>query len=471
MAVTARAPIDTHLGRDPAGSLLVEQVAARELAERFGTPLHVISETRLLANLGRIRDAFASQWAPGVDVYFANKSNPSLAVRRVLANAGAGGDCNGLHELRAALIGGTPPGRMVLNGNNKEDEAIAVAVQLGIHVNIDDLDEIARVAAHAECVGRTATVGLRVKPDLAPFGERRSEMFDITVQAYRDMTKWGLEPDAAEDAVRRIAARPELELTAVHCHFGRHLADPAMFELVSPGLAALIGRLRDATGFVPRSVAIGGGFTQGRDPFFRKPAPGGPWPRPSDVFVEPIETIAGRFCQSFAAELDTRGLPHPTLRIEPGRFVTASAGVTLTRVGTVKRGSQRTWVMVDAAVTQIGMSRSPRDAHAIVTVDEPAGEERICDVVGPLCVPDLIMDQGPLTEVAPGALLAILDTGSYADGEASNANALGRPAVVLVCGAGAELVRRRETFADVFARDEIPPRLLVEPGATPWHGA
>jgi diaminopimelate decarboxylase len=132
----------------------------------------------------------------------------------------------------------------------------------------------------------------------------------------------------------------------------------------------------------------------------------------------------------------------------------------VTRVGTVKRSTDRVWVEVDAAITHLGMSRSPTDAHALTPVHTRTRPEELVDVVGPLCVLDLIAEQAPLERMEPGELLAILDTGAYADGEASNANSIGRPAVVLVCGEQADLIRRRETFADVFGRDEIPPRLL-----------
>jgi diaminopimelate decarboxylase len=461
LPLTAAERIDSHLARDEGGRLLVENVPAGELAERYGTPLHVVSETRLRENYRRIRDAFGSRWPAGVDVYFANKSNPALGVRRILAQEGAGGDCNGLHELQAALIGGTPAGRLVLNGNNKQDEAIRVAVSVGAHINVDDLDEIERIAETARALGRRARVGLRVKPELEAFGDRRSDFMDVTVRRYRELTKWGLEPAAAETAIRQIQGIPELHLTTLHYHLGRHFAEPAMFALVAPGLGALLGDLRDRTGWMPSFLAVGGGFTQGRDPFFRRPAPGQPWPTASDCFVEPIESYAEQFCEALAAELGARALPQPTLRLEPGRYIAASAGVTLTRVGTVKRGSSRTWVMVDTCVTQIGMSRSPRDAHAVVVADGGAeGDEIVCDVVGPLCVPDIIVEQGLLPTVARGTLLAILDTGGYADGEASNANAVGRPAVALVNGSDAELIRRPETFGDVFGRDSIPPRLI-----------
>ena len=116
--------VDSHLTRTDGGELTIEDVRLGELADRCGTPLHVISESRLRENYRRIRDAFAARWQPGVEVCYAIKSNPALAIRRVLADEGAHGDCLGLPELQASLIAGTPGHTLVLNGNNKPDDAI-----------------------------------------------------------------------------------------------------------------------------------------------------------------------------------------------------------------------------------------------------------------------------------------------------------------------------------------------------------
>lgn len=472
LPTTSLRRIDSCLAVGEAGELLIEEVPASALANAYGTPLHVISETRLRENYRRIRDAFASRWPAGSNVYFAIKSNPALALRRALSQEGAGGDCLGLPELAASLVAGTPGKRLVLNGNNKHDDAIAAAVRCGARINIDDLDEVERVAAAAREADAEVRVGVRVKPDLGSFGDRRSEIFDLTVRSYGDTSKWGLDAEATAEAVRRIGQHPELRLVGLHYHLGRHFADPSMFALVVPGLLELVARVRDATGWTPSTLTVGGGFTQGRDPFFRKPSAGGPWPQADDDFVEPIEAYADALCAELERGLAEHNLPLPVLELEPGRYITASAGVTLTRVGTVKRGRDRTWVMVDACVTQVGMSRSPRDAHAIVLADDVDGQqELVCDVVGPLCVLDVMMEQGPLPAVTCGSLLALLDTGGYADGEASNANSIGRPAVVLVRDSDVDLVRRGETFADVFGRDSIPARLVGGEHATPWYFA
>jgi diaminopimelate decarboxylase len=302
-------------------------------------------------------------------------------------------------------------------------------------------------------------VGIRTKPDPAPLADRDTELGPGTVAGYTERSKWGLGPADTVAAAREIAGHPELLLTGLHCHLGRHVPEPALYAELADALVATLARLRAETGWTPRTLTVGGGFTQGRDPYFRN-AGGRPWPRVEDDFVAPIEAYAEALCDALAAGLAAHDLPAPVLGLEPGRYIAGSAGLTVARVGTVKASRERRWIEIDAAISHLGMSRSPLDAHAIVPVHERAGAEEVADVVGPLCVLDIVGSQVALAPVEAGDLLAILDTGAYADGEASNANSIGRPAVVLVGGGGHDLIRRRETFADVFARDAIPPRLL-----------
>jgi len=451
--------LDSFLARDGEGELCVDGVRAADLVARHGTPLHVISEARLRANYRRIRDAFAERWPAGVEVCYAIKANPALAVRRVLADEGAHGDCLGLHELQASIVAGTPPSTLVLNGNNKDDAALLAAVRCGARINVDDLSEPARIAAIARREGRSVRVGIRTKPDPAPLADRVTDLGPGTVGDYTERSKWGLGPGDTAAAARAIAGHPELVLTGLHCHLGRHVPEPALYAELAGALVATLALLRAEAGWSPGILTVGGGFTQGRDPYFRN-AGGRPWPRVEDDFVAPIEAYAEALCGALAGGLAEHGLAAPVLGLEPGRYIAGSAGLTLARVGTVKASRERRWIEIDAAISHLGMSRSPLDAHAIVPVRERGGAEAVADLVGPLCVLDIVGSQVALGPVEAGDLLAILDTGAYADGEASNANSIGRPAVVLVGGGGHDLIRRRETFADVFARDAIPPRLL-----------
>jgi diaminopimelate decarboxylase len=452
--------VDSHLMRADDGQLLVEGVRLSSLVDRYGTPLHVISESRLRENYRRIRDAFAARWDAGVEICYAIKANPALAVRRVLADEGAHGDCLGLPELQASLIAGTPGHTLVLNGNNKADDAIRAAIRCGARINVDDAQEPARIRAIAAAEGRRSSVGIRTKPDPAPLADRLTELAPGTVGTYVERSKWGLDPRETARTAMAILTMDELDLVGLHCHLGRHVPEPELFGGLADSLGSTLALLSSEAGWHPEVLTVGGGFTQGRDPYFRKPRDGGTWPGVEDCFVPAIELYADALCTRLAEALDVATLPAPRLGLEPGRYIAGPAAVTVTRVGTVKRSSNRVWLEVDTAITQIGMSRSPTDAHALTPVRTRGRAEEVVDVVGPLCVLDLIGEQAPLERMEAGELLAILDTGAYADGEASNANSIGRPAVVLVCGEQADLIRRPETFADVFGRDEIPARLV-----------
>jgi diaminopimelate decarboxylase len=459
--------VDSHLRRADDGELMVEGARLSDLVDRYGTPLHVMSESRLRENYRRIRDAFMARWDRGVEICYAIKANPALAIRRVLADEGAHGDCLGLPELRASLIAGTPGHTLVLNGNNKAEEAIRAAVRCGARINVDDSSEPARIRTIAAEEGQCARVGIRTKPDPAPLADRLTGLAPGTVGSYVARSKWGLDPVRTASAAAAILTMDELELVGLHCHLGRHFPDPELFGGLADSLGGTLSLLASEAGWHPEVVTFGGGFTQGRDPYSRKPPDGGAWPRVDDCFAPEIELYADALCTRLAEALDRAALPAPRLGLEPGRYIAGPAGVTVTRVGVVKRSSNRVWVQVDTGITHIGVSRCPTDAHAVTPVRTRGRAEEVVDVVGPLCVLDLIADQAPLERVQDGELLAILDTGAYADGEASNANSIGRPAVVLVCGEQADLIRRRETFADVFGRDEIPARLVGEGARAP----
>jgi diaminopimelate decarboxylase len=450
------------------GVLVIEDVSAASLAARFGTPLQVISETQVRENYRRFLHVFRSRWDETcVDLNYSIKANPAVAVRRVLSEEGAGGDCNGLNELRLALAGGLDPAKANLNGNNKTQEAIGLAVEVGARINIDTPDELEAVIASSQKCGRVARIGLRIKPDLAEFGERESEVRapGTLVRDYAATNKWGLSEAMATASVRRARETDRVVLEGIHYHLGRQLGSPELFSLMLPGVFRFLDTLRRRTGWVPDRLNLGGGFTQGRDPFSRARRLQRGWPHEADTTADPIEDWAEVVIGTLRSELERRELQAPALEFECGRFLLANAGTALTKVGLVKTIGRRTWVNVDLAGSHVGLSRAPANAHAIVAVQRPIGKARStkrCDVVGPLCAPDVLAHDVVLPLPVPGDLLAVLDTGAYADSEASTSNAVPRPAVVLVRGSSAEPIRVRESFEDLLRRERMPSWLSTE---------
>src|SRR5271163_4922339 len=175
------------------GNLWVEQCDVKDLAEKFGTPLFIISESQLRYTYRTFRDAFRRHYAD-VEILFANKSNNGLAIRHIMNQEGAGGDCFGVNEMYLALLAGTNPTTLVLNGSNKEDAELEMAVANGLCVNIDATDELDRVDAISRRQGRSVDIGIRLKLDLEPLRDRTGVAMHGpgTMKQQSDSTKWGM---------------------------------------------------------------------------------------------------------------------------------------------------------------------------------------------------------------------------------------------------------------------------------------
>jgi diaminopimelate decarboxylase len=452
------------------GRLLVEQADTGQLARQFGTPLFVVSESRLRANYRRIRDAFTAAWAGPVNVMFAIKTNYALAIRRILTQEGAGGDAFGTGELMATLAAGTDPERTSLGGSGKPAAAIHEAVARGVRITVDALDELPLIAEAARASGRRAVLTLRSKPSLDELNLYRSVASPYRMGAEIPLgdwildNKWGLTIEEACEALRIINSAPELQARGVHSHVGRHYGFGPQYVAAVPGLVRWIAAVRDRTGWAPDWVDLGGGWAAEDDPVLRGPgsqrqAGGHPelWQHPRG----PIEEIAADVCTELRRRLAEASLDIPALEIEPGRYIVTDAVILLARVTSVKNqpGIAR-YINVDASVAHFPIPELQDAAIPVVLAEREADpQDDQAAIVGPSCFEDLLSWGQRLPAMQPGDLVAFFEAGACADAYSATTNAIPRPAVVLICGDRAELIKRRETVQDIFSRDQIPARL------------
>jgi diaminopimelate decarboxylase len=204
---------------------------------------------------------------------------------------------------------------------------------------------------------------------------------------------------------------------------------------------------------LPAKVDVGGGFPPPRDPT----GSGAPAP--------PVELLAARVAGALRAGLLGAGIDTSGIRLEaePGRALYADAGIHLATVRNLKREAApvaREWVETDTTEMFLADLLIEHARFAVVAACRAdAAPEHRADVVGMSCGFDVLAADAALPRLAPGDVLAFLDTGAYQDACASNFNGLPRPATVLVHGGEAEVIKRAETIADVFARDVVPERL------------
>ena len=440
------------------GHLWVEDCDTVDLAARFGTPLYVISENQLRHEYRRFRNAFASRY-PSVEVHFANKSHNALAIRHILNQEGAGGECFGATELYLSLLSGLSTDKIVLNGSNKAAEELTMAVGAGVWINIDALDEVDMIEAAVAETGRVANVGVRLKLDIIALRGRQVGSTNLADRGLAN--KWGLPLDQAVAVVRRVRDNPSFALKGLSYHLGRHTHEASDFMEMARETIRCAVAIHAVTGWMTPSIDLGGGWAYGR---LEKTGPLGE----DDATTPTFEQYAEAVCDALKGECRSRGMPLPALKLEPGRALSSSIGITLGRVGVVKKWPGfKNWINVDTSSNHVSRIELKGWYHHIVCANRAAESctER-ADIVGPLCSVDVLGSARDMPPVRRGDLLALLDTGSYAETTALNYNGQPRPATVLVCGSDAEVTTCRERLSDVIGRYRVPARLLGKSGAT-----
>jgi diaminopimelate decarboxylase len=405
--------------QDADGMLTIGGCRADALAEEFGTPVMVVAEDALRARAREYADGLAARW-PRSRVVFASKAFPCTAVQRVMVEEGLGLDVAGGGEIVTALTAGADPARLVLHGNAKLDDEIALASEHGIGlVVVDNADDVDRLEATVPA-GRVQDVLVRVIPGV-------TAETHASVLTGHEGSKFGLAPAAAAELIRRIEASPKLRMQGLHVHVGSQILDVEPFAASVAPVAAL--------GEFP-VYDLGGGlgarYTYADDP----PAVG-----------EYLDALVGAAREHLPADAE--------LIVEPGRSVVASAAATLYRVVTVKRGAV-TFVAVDGGMgdnLEVALFGQRFEAGIAGRLDAEGGGETVT-VVGRHCESgDVLVDGVRLDDPHVGDLLAVPATGAYCFTMANNYNGNRRIPVVFASGGARRLVVRRETWADLLARD------------------
>ena len=455
------------------GRLYVEELACTELAARFGTPLYVMSETRLRSNVRRLGAALAAGWPFGEARLLPSiKANPTLATRAVLTSEGVGCDTFGETELELALRAGVPPALISVNGASKSTALIRRAVAVGARITLDSGRELPVAEKAAADAGTTARVRIRLRPrldgveapsDFASDGTSIREVF----QSY----KAGVPIDDAVALGRAALESRHIKLAGVHAHLARQTADVSLWRAQIDSFADLLAEMSASWGgWLPAEIDVGGGWPSPLDPVGRRAAQARERPLPADA-----ADYARAVADSLADALRERGLARDgmLLEAEPGRAVYADAGLHLATVTNIKKQrdpDRRCWIETDTSEVFMLDTTLENALFPVVSATHADAEPALlADITGISCNFDVIAPAVAVPEMAPGEVIAFLETGAYQEASAANFNGLPRPATVLVRGTTAEVVKRRETIDDVLARDSVPERLHA--AASAWGAA
>ena len=401
-----------------------EGVSLADVAARAGTPCYVYSSRTIVENYRAYDEALA-----GIPhrVCYSLKANSSLGVVHLLAQAGAGFDIVSGGELYRVLKAGGDAGGVVFSGVGKTADEVEYALAEGIHsFNCESEAELALIDALAARRGVRARAAVRVNPDVSP------ETHPYIVTGLRE-NKFGIAIAEVEEVYERARELRNVVLDGVSCHIGSQILDAESILEAVDKMVALVERLR-ARGIAIRSLDLGGGLGVAYRPDERSPE-------------------IGAFVAAIRPKVEGRNL---FVALEPGRSIVGEAGVLLTRVLYRKCSPSKEFIVVDAAMNDLIRPALYQAHHEIVPVQPRAGKAMVVDVVGPVCESgDFFARDRKLGPVEPGDLVALLDAGAYGMVQSSNYNSRPRAAEVLVEGAKARLIRRRETVADLLATEIV----------------
>lgn len=429
--------VSENLSVNEKGHLTAGGIDTVELAAQYGTPLYVMDEQVVRNNCRRFNDSMKKFYGDMGRVHYASKALSCMEMCRIVGSEGLGLDAVSIGELYTAVKAGFDPSKIGFHGNNKTDEELEYAVEIGVgHIIVDNISELKRLERIAAAKGKKPHIMFRIKPGID------AHTHDFVKTGQID-SKFGfaLETGEAFEAVKEAVACEYTELYGLHCHIGSQIFDIAPFEEAAKVMLGFIAKIKNELGYEIKGLNLGGGFgikyLESHDP------------QPFEVFMERVAAVVMEQCQ----QLD---ISRPFVYIEPGRSIAAPAGITLYTVGARKEiPGIRTYVSVDGS-----MADSPRyilyksEYEAIVA--NKAAEERSerVTIAGRCCESgDLIGENMPLQHAESGDIIAVCATGAYNYSMSSNYNRLQKPAVVFINNGESRIAVKRETLDDIIRND------------------
>jgi diaminopimelate decarboxylase len=414
------------------GALHAEDVALAAIAEAVGTPFYCYSSAAIEGRFEAFKSAFKGQNA---SLFYAMKANSNQAVLGTLARLGAGMDVVSEGELRRARAAGVPGDRIIFSGVGKTQAEMSLGLQENILCfNVESEPELEALSRAATSRGAVAPIAIRVNPDV-------DAKTHAKIATGKSENKFGVPISRARAVYAYASGLPGLSVRGVDMHIGSQITDPKPFDDAFALLADFVRTLR-ADACVIDHVDVGGGLgipyrTDNNPP----PSP------------EHYAEIAARH----TAALDCK------VFLEPGRAIVGNAGVLVASVIYVKKGENKRFIIVDAAMNDLVRPTLYEAHHEILPVRAPEpGAEQLTrsDVVGPVCESgDYLALDRDMPEVAAGDLVAVMSAGAYGAVQAGTYNSRLLAPEVLVKGAHYAIVRPRRTFEELIALDTLPPWL------------
>lgn len=397
----------------------MNQQSYLSIANEFGTPVYVYDANTIVSQYQRLKNAFNGK---DVKLHYALKALNNINILRLLKQQGSGLDAVSIEEIYLGLRAGFEPADIMYTPNCVSYEEIQEAIQIGVHLNIDNLTILEKFGKE---FGSTKTCCIRLNPHIMAGGNSNISVGHID-------SKFGISIHQLRH-IQRIIQHYDIKVVGLHMHTGSDIIDADVF-LRGAEL------LYEAAEFFPdlKFMDFGSGFKVGYN---------------ENDIVTDIEKIGKKialsfekFCQVYGRDLE--------LWFEPGKFIVSEAGKLLVQVNVVKQTTSTVFAGVNSGQNHLIRPMFYNAYHHIENISNPEGEKKLYSVVGYICESDTLGYDRLLNEVREGDIFSISNAGAYGFTMSNQYNARLRPAEVLLYNGTAHLIRKRETIEDVY-RNEV----------------
>ena len=407
------------------GVLHAEQCSLDQLATQYGTPLYVYSKATFEKHYLDMDKAFGF-----IDhqICFAVKSNSNIAVLNVLAKLGSGFDIVTGGELARVLAAGGEPSKIVFSGLGKQEADIQKALAVGISCfNVESYAELDRIQKVAAELGKKAPISLRVNPDV----DAKTHPY---ISTGLKENKFGIPSDSVFETYQYAASLPNLDVVGIDCHIGSQLTETQPFVDALDRVIGMINRLKEL-GIHLKHIDIGGGL--------------------GVTYKDETPPSVVEYANAMRPALEKLGLK---VYMEPGRSISANAGVLVTKVDLLKPTHHRNFAIVDAAMNDLirpSLYQAWMDIQPVATRTDVETKE--WDIVGAICETGDFLGKERELAIQENDNLAVLGAGAYGFVMSSNYNSRGRAAEVMVDGDQSHLIRERETIESLWKNERLLP--------------
>lgn len=404
--------------------LMAEELPVSDIAAQFGTPLYIYSRATLERHWHAFDDALGTH--PHL-ICFAVKSNPNIAILNLMAKLGSGFDIVSQGELERVLAAGGEAGKIVFSGVAKSTQEIARALEVGIRCfNVESVAELERINQVAGEMGKIAPISLRVNPDV-----------DAHTHPYISTglkeNKFGVSVEQAREVYRLASQLPHIHISGMDCHIGSQLTELQPFLDATDRLIVLMKQLKQ-DGISLKHLDLGGGL--------------------GVTYTDENAPHPSEYARALLAKL--KDYAELEIILEPGRAITANAGILVTKVEYLKSNESRHFAIVDTGMNDMIRPALYQAYMNIIEVDRTlARESQVYDVVGPICETSDFLGKQRRLAIAAGDLIAQRSAGAYGASMASTYNSRPRAIEVLVDGNKAHLIKRRERFEELWQLESI----------------